>query len=626
MSGMLATGSSALLAFQRALATVSHNVANVNTPGYSRQRVELAARPGQPVGHGYIGSGVDIAKLQRLADGLVFARQLDSSGELGRLQQLSSLSARADALTSDAATSLAAPWSNFFAAAQGVATDPTSPVARSQLLASGGQLVDRWQSLDSQLGQIDTEVDQRVTGLVGDANRLGGEIANLNRDIVAAGSNAAPDLLDARAQRVEQLADLVGVQTVAQDDGSLNVFTAGGQALVLGLRSNQLSTVSDPYRADRVQLALQGSSGAVPLAASSVSGEIGGLLEFRGRVLDPARAELGRLATAFATGFNEGQRAGVDFNGQPGSDMFTLPPPAVLANAGNTGTATLATSVSDVSALQGADLVLRFDGSSWNATRADSGEPVSMTGTGSAADPLHVAGIDIVLSGAAASGDRYAVSPTRGAAAGIKLAMRDPNAIAAAAPLQASADTTNLGDARAITTTVTDPAAFAGFAGSTVEFIDAGQYTIDGAGPYAYSAGAPIAGTGWSMQLDGTPAAGDQFVLSRTPARSADNRNARTLAALDQANLLDGGSTSLGSGLSQLTARVGSDAQHADLSLQAQQAIDTQVTAERDSVSGVNLDEEAADLLRYQQAYQAAAQVIATADTVFQTLLGAVRR
>jgi flagellar hook-associated protein 1 FlgK len=230
------------------------------------------------------------------------------------------------------------------------------------------------------------------------------------------------------------------------------------------------------------------------------------------------------------------------------------------------------------------------------------------------------------VGGVPANGDRFAVSPTAGASASLKVVLQDPAAIAAASPLQGKADTGNLGTASVGAAQVTDPAAFAGFTGASIEFIDDDQYTIDGAGPYAYTAGTPIAGSGWSVALEGTPAAGDSFALSPTPPRSADNGNARALAGLDSKPLLDGGTTSLTNGLSQLTARVGSAARHADLTLEAQQAIHAQVEAERESISGVNLDEEAADMLRFQQAYQAAAQVIATADTVFQSLLGAIRR
>ncbi|MGO4220267.1 flagellar hook-associated protein FlgK [Lysobacter sp. TAF61] len=627
MSGVLSTGTSALLAFQRALGTVGHNVANAATPGYSRQRVEFAARPGQANGPGYIGQGVDVARLQRLADGLVFARQVDSSGELGRLSQLSSMSDRIDKLVSDSATGLSTPWSAFFNAAKGVSADPTSQVARSQLLASGEQLASRWRALDGQLSSLEGESEQRLKDKVGDANRLASEIAALNQDIASAGSNAAPDLLDARALRIDQLASLVGAETVAQDDGSINVFTPGGQPLVLADRAMKLTTIADPYRPDHLQVALEGGGGAVRLPQSAVSGELGGLLEYRDRVLDPARAELGRLATAFAESFNAAHRAGVDYNGAAGKDFFTIAPPRVDAHAGNTGSATINANVSDVAALKGNDLVLRFDGT-WKATRADTGEAVPMTGTGTAADPFKVAGVSLVVGGAPAVGDSFALRPTADAAGSLRVAISDPLQIAAASPLQVKGDTTNLGDARASAAKVTDPAAFASFAGATVEFIDATQYTINGAGPYPYTAGTPIGdpATGWSMTLTGTPAAGDSFLLARTPPRSSDNGNALALAGLDQKTVLDGGTQSLTSGLSGLTARVGGEARHAKLSLEAQTAINDQVIAERESLSGVNLDEEAADMMRFQQAYQAAAQVITTADNMFQTLLSAVRR
>lgn len=627
MTDMLGTGTSALLAFQRALGTVSHNVANASTPGYSRQRVELATRPGQPVGNGYMGQGVDVGSLRRLADGLVFARQIDSAGELGRLGQLSSLAGRVDALVSDPATGLSAHWSAFFTAAGAIAAEPGSTVARSQLLAAGEQLAGRWRSLDGQLSSLEHESSQRLQRTVSDANQLAAEIAGLNRAILEGGSNVAPDLLDARALRIERLAGLVGAETVAQEDGSLNVFTAGGQPLVLGANAMKLTTVADPFRPDRQLLALDAPSGKVRLPSTSVSGELGGILEFRERVLDPARAELGRLATVFATTFNAAHRAGVDHTGAPGADFFTLAPPRVDAHAGNTGGATISARVDDASALKGQDLVLRFDGT-WSATRADTGEAVPMTGSGTAADPFRVAGIAFEVAGAPAVGDRYSLRPVADAAASLRVAITDPAQVAAASPLQASADTANLGTGRAASASVTDPAAFAAFTGATIEFIDANQYTIDGDGPYPYTPGQPIAapGGGWSLALDGTPAAGDVFSLARTPPRSSDNGNALALGALDQRAILDGNSQSLTAGLSQLTARVGTDARHASLGLEAQGAIHAQVHAERESVSGVNLDEEAADLMRYQQAYQAAAQIIATADTMFQTLLSAVRR
>ncbi|TLX20702.1 flagellar hook-associated protein FlgK [Thermomonas fusca] len=625
--GVLGTGASALLAFQRAMSTVGHNVANATTPGYSRQRVEFEARAGQP-GRISIGQGVDVANLRRLADGLVYARQLDSAGEMGRLTQMTGLSSRVDKLISDPTTGLATAWSSFFSAAKGVVADPTSTAARSQMLTTGGQLATRWRSLDGHLGQLGNEVEASLKDNITAANQLAGEIANLNRDIIASGDNASPDLLDQRDLRVGQLSALVGAEGVLQDDGAMNVFTIGGQPMVLGARAMQLSTVADPYQANRAQLAVQSPAGPVPLPAGSVSGAIGGLLEFRSNVLDPARAELGRLATAFADTFNATQRGGIDYAGNPGTDFFTLPDPKVYPHSGNAAasTASFATSVADVGALTGNNLVLRFDGAAWNAARADTGQAVAMTGTGTGADPFVVEGVELVLSGAATAGDRFLLQPTAAAAANIQLALTDPGQIAAAAPMTVGLDAGNIGNVSGGTASVTDPALFAGFTSANISFLDANTYTIDGGPPIAYAPGDTITGSGWSLVLKGNPAAGDEINLGRTGPRSSDNANARLLAAVDAKAVLNGGRNDVTAGMSQLTARVGGDARHAQLNLDAQQVMDDQILAERESVSGVNLDEEATNMLRYQQAYQAAAQVIATADTMFQALLGAVRR
>ncbi len=625
--GVLGTGASALLAFQRAMSTVGHNVANATTPGYSRQRVELEARPGQP-GRISIGQGVDVDRLRRLADGLVYARQLDSAGEMGRLTQMAGLSSRVDKLVSDPTTGLATTWSSFFSAAKGVVADPTSTAARSQMLTTGGQLATRWRTLDGHLDQLGNEVEASLRDNISAANQLAGEIANLNRDIIASGDNASPDLLDQRDLRVGQLSALVGAEGVLQDDGAMNVFTIGGQPMVLGARAMQLSTVPDPYQANRAQLAVQSPAGPVPLPAGSVSGAIGGLLEFRGNVLDPARAELGRLATAFAETFNATQRGGIDYAGNPGADFFTLPDPKIYPHSGNAAasTASFATSVGDVGALTGNNLVLRFDGAAWSAARADTGQAVAMTGTGSAADPFVVEGVELVLSGSATAGDRFLLQPTAAAAADIRLALTDPGQIAAAAPMTVGLDAGNIGNVSGGTASVTDPALFAGFTSANISFLDANTYTIDGGPPIAYAPGDTITGSGWSLVLKGNPAAGDEINLGRTGPRSSDNANARLLAAVDAKAVLNGGRNDVTAGLSQLTARVGGDARHAELNLDAQQVMDDQIVAERESVSGVNLDEEATNMLRYQQAYQAAAQVIATADTMFQALLGAVRR
>ena len=626
MSNLLATGSSALIAFQRALSTVGHNVANINTPGYSRQRVELEARDATYFGYGYQGNGVQIVDVRRMADSLATSRLLDSGGELARLQQLSTLSSRLDQLFSEKATGISAPWSSFFDSVNALSSNAAGSADRESVLAQANALVTRFRQIDQHLDGLDTEVNAGLTAATGEVNRLAKEIAQLNGQI-GGSSSPSGDLLDRRDQLISELVAFTGGNAATQDGGLVNVFSAGGQPLVVGATASTLVTVPDPYRPERLQVALETNGQRVTLDKRALGGQIGGLVEFHTTVLDPAMAELGRIATSLAQTFNEGHRAGMDQYGQMGADFFTLPAPRLSSNANNTGNASLTTSVGNVAGLNAQNVLLRFDGAAWVATHPDTGASIPMTGTGTAADPLVVNGIEVVLaSGTPAANDRFLLQPTAGAAGNLGVAITDPGRIAAATPVKATTDLANTGSGKLSGLKVTDAANAALLAPTDIEFIDATQYTINGTGPFAYTPGQTIAYNGWSVVLDGAPAAGDTFSVGPTGANSSDNGNAKLLSNLDDARVLNGGTLTLNGAIGGLTTQVGSAARQADYSAQAQQVIHDQAQAARDAVSGVNLDEEAADLMRLQQAYQAASQIIATADTLFQSLLAATRR
>ena len=626
MSNLLATGSSALIAFQRALSTVGHNVANINTPGYSRQRVELEARDATYFGYGYQGNGVQIVDVRRMADSLATSRLLDSGGELARLQQLSTLSSRLDQLFSEKATGISAPWSSFFDSVNALSSNAAGSADRESVLAQANALVTRFRQIDQHLDGLDTEVNAGLTAATGEVNRLAKEIAQLNGQI-GGSSSPSGDLLDRRDQLISELVAFTGGNAATQDGGLVNVFSAGGQPLVVGATASTLVTVPDPYRPERLQVALETNGQRVTLDKRALGGQIGGLVEFRTTVLDPAMAELGRIATSLAQTFNEGHRAGMDQYGQMGADFFTLPAPRLSSNANNTGNASLTTSVGNVAGLNAQNVLLRFDGAAWVATHPDTGASIPMTGTGTAADPLVVNGIEVVLaSGTPAANDRFLLQPTAGAAGNLGVAITDPGRIAAATPVKATTDLANTGSGKLSGLKVTDAANAGLLAPADIEFLDATQYTINGTGPFAYTPGQTIAYNGWSVVLDGAPAAGDTFSVGPTGANSSDNGNAKLLSNLDDARVLNGGTLTLNGAIGGLTTQVGSAARQADYSAQAQQVIHDQAQAARDAVSGVNLDEEAADLMRLQQAYQAASQIIATADTLFQSLLAATRR
>lgn len=626
MSNLLATGSSALIAFQRALSTVGHNVANINTPGYSRQRVELEARDATYFGYGYQGNGVQIVDVRRMADSLATSRLLDSGGELARLQQLSTLSSRLDQLFSEKATGISAPWSSFFDSVNALSSNAAGSADRESVLAQANALVTRFRQIDQHLDGLDIEVNAGLTAATDEVNRLAKEIAQLNGQI-GGSSSPSGDLLDRRDQLISELVAFTGGNAATQDGGLVNVFSAGGQPLVVGATASTLVTVPDPYRPERLQVALETNGQRVTLDKRALGGQIGGLVEFRTTVLDPAMAELGRIATSLAQTFNEGHRAGMDQYGQMGADFFTLPAPRLSSNANNTGNASLTTSVGNVAGLNAQNVLLRFDGAAWVATHPDTGASIPMTGTGTAADPLVVNGIEVVLaSGTPAANDRFLLQPTAGAAGNLGVAITDPGRIAAATPVKATTDLANTGSGKLSGLKVTDAANAGLLAPADIEFIDATQYTINGTGPFAYTPGQTIAYNGWSVVLDGAPAAGDTFSVGPTGANSSDNGNAKLLSNLDDARVLNGGTLTLNGAIGGLTTQVGSAARQADYSAQAQQVIHDQAQAARDAVSGVNLDEEAADLMRLQQAYQAASQIIATADTLFQSLLAATRR
>lgn len=626
MSNLLATGSSVLIAFQRALSTVGHNVANINTPGYSRQRVEFEARDATYFGYGYQGNGVQIVDVRRMADSLATSRLLDSGGELARLQQLSTLSSRLDQLFSEKATGISAPWSSFFDSVNALSSNAAGSADRESVLAQANALVTRFRQIDQHLDGLDTEVNAGLTAATGEVNRLAKEIAQLNGQI-GGSSSPSGDLLDRRDQLISELVAFTGGNAATQDGGLVNVFSAGGQPLVVGATASTLVTVPDPYRPERLQVALETNGQRVTLDKRALGGQIGGLVEFRTTVLDPAMAELGRIATSLAQTFNEGHRAGMDQYGQMGADFFTLPAPRLSSNANNTGNASLTTSVGNVAGLNAQNVLLRFDGAAWVATHPDTGASIPMTGTGTAADPLVVNGIEVVLaSGTPAANDRFLLQPTAGAAGNLSVAITDPGRIAAATPVKATTDLANTGSGKLSGLKVTDADNAGLLAPTDIEFIDATQYTINGTGPFAYTPGQTIAYNGWSVVLDGAPAAGDTFSVGPTGANSSDNGNAKLLSNLDDARVLNGGTLTLNGAIGGLTTQVGSAARQADYSAQAQQVIHDQAQAARDAVSGVNLDEEAADLMRLQQAYQAASQIIATADTLFQSLLAATRR
>ena len=619
MADLLGTGVSGLLASRVALDTTGHNIANASTPGFSRQTVTLATRDPQRSGTYFIGTGVDVVGVQR-----AYSQYLTTAvwNQDSSLQRATTFSQSTDVLNNllGGSNNVQSALDSFYSSIQDAANAPTSTPTRQAVLGKAASLVDTFHTMDQQLAQQWDQTNQRISDSVSSINSLAQGIASINQQIQskAAGGTPPNDLLDSRDQLLQQLSEQIGITTSTQGN-SVNVFTGNGQTLVSGSSALALQASPDPYDATRVNVV--STTGAI-LDGQLQGGALGGLLDYRGSVLEPARNQLGRVAIAFATAMNAQHHQGMDLNGQLGGDMFTLPAPQVSAASSNTGSATISATIADVGSLQSSDYTLRYDGSAWSVSTTG-GTPITATGSGTAADPLTFDGLNLVIAGSAAAGDSFRVQPTRDAAGGLQLALTDPSQLALAAPVKAVAasgnqvsvaalNVTDVGDANLLDTV-------------QIQFTDASTYSINGAGSYAYTSGTPIQLNGWSLSLSGTPAAGDSIDVSANTDGAGDNSNALALGKTADLGVLGGGTVSAGSAYANLVADTGTMGAQAKVTLDAQTSLFQQAQQSQQAVAGVNLDEEASNLIRYQQSYQAAAQVISTANTLFNTLINAVK-
>lgn len=649
-SGMLDIGSSALLSYQRALDTIGHNIANVNTPGYSRQRVELAARPPFGSAGGFIGNGVDVISIQRSYNQYITDELRTSTTGFHDQDIMASMAGRLDDLLADDNSGLTPVLGSFFDAIQGVANDPTSNAARQVLLSESGALASRFQSLDRWMSDSRRSLGTQMAAKVGEINRLSASIAGVNQQIIDASSSTGGqppnDLLDARDQLVLELSGYVALTTTTQEDGALNVFVGNGQSLVLGVRSNTMGMVERSDDPGQFDITI-GSGSSQPITVTSLvtGGELGGLLRYRDQVLDPSVNALGRIAIELGTFMNEQHRAGVDLNGLPGQDLFAIAAPQVAPDGSNAGSISVA--FDDVAQLTTQDYRLEYDGSNWNLMDAATGQNVSYSGTGTVADPFVAAGMRISVGPGAAAGDGYTIRPVRNGAGTFRMMVGDPRDLALAAPVRTSAALANTGTGQISPGTVTDitnpafqsppgtltPPVTIRFTSPTAyEVVDRNTSAVLDTGVYDPATGADVFPTaslgvdfGYQVTITGNPAAGDEFSVTYNTGGTGDNRNALLLAGLQTRRLMSGGTLGFNDAYGEMVADVGSATRQAQVGSDVQRTVLEQSQAAWSSASGVNLDEEAAELIRYQQSYQAAAQVISVASQLFDSLINAVR-
>lgn len=432
-------GLSGIQAAQMRLTTTGHNISNADSEGYNRQSVMVSTAGAAGTSSGFFGRGVQIDSVHRSYDSFLY-RQLTSSQTTGasllaHKNQLDQI----DNVLADRTVGVAPAINLFFNALDAVASTPADPAARQDLIGQAGNLVTQMNELSSFLEARANDVNIQVTTTVEQINSYVARIRDLNNQIAAAkASNSGQppnDLYDQRDQLVSEMNQFVGVRVIDQDD-KFSLSIGNGQVVLSGDMIFPLQAVQSASDPSAIVVAYTSPTGVpgvtVPVELRDdviKGGSLGGLLQYRSESLIPLQNDLGKMAVGLAKAVNALHSQGVDLNGNPGGDFFTLGPVAAIPHARNLGTGEIDIDFSDINALTGSDYDISFDGTNYTIKRMP-GNSVAYTGPGT--PPLVVDGMELTLSGTPQPGDRWQLQPTRYAASDLQLNVTDPSKVAAA--------------------------------------------------------------------------------------------------------------------------------------------------------------------------------------------------
>jgi len=651
MSGnLLNIGKTGLFAAQAALATTGHNISNASVAGYSRQGVVQASLGGQNTGSGFIGNGTTVADIKRYSDSFLNGQVTSAQTSKSSLDTYYTQISQIDNLLADTTSGLSPALQDFFSTVQNLSGTTGSDAARQALLSSASSLSTRFNTIDGRLEELQAGVNSQVTSTIDTINTYASQIASLNDQIstYSASSGRQPnDLLDARDQLILQLNTQVQTTVSKGDNNSLTVSIGNGQPLVVGKQAFQLAATTSDTDQTRVEVGIVIGPKVVTLAENSLTGgALGGLMAFRSETLDKAQNAVGRIAITLAATFNAQQNLGIDSTGAMGGDFFTAPEAYVGGSIKNAPASTTAVKavVADAGALTQSDYKLEYDGSTFTVTRLTDNVKTAINPYPQTT-AQRIDGIDFTVTGSAAKGDNFSIKPTVNGAANFAVKLTDVSQIATAAPISTSQPLTNTGTGKisagsvdsaylvpgnAITTPVTlkydkTSGNLSGFPADKAVTVTSATgakvtYAAD-ATNIPFTAGSSYNFSGMNVTMTGVPADGDTFKISKNTDASGDTRNAALLAGLQTKNIVNGGTATFQSAYAQLVSFVGNKTREVKVNADAGATLLAQVTASQQDVSGVNLDEEAANLLKYQQAYQAAGKVMQIAGTLFDTLL-----
>ena len=668
---LLKIGTSAVLANSMLLNTTSNNIANVNTQGYSRQRTEFEAQT--------LGLGVGRGTTERLVSEFTSAQLRRDTSKLAFANQYTAEANRIDGLFSNPANSISSAMNDLFQKLQTANNDPSAISTRQLIISSSESLTDRFATLSNLVLDQASYVNQQLDLDLTQTNSLIRNISELNRSIAGfgRGDNAQPplDLLDRRDEALRQLSEKLDIKVLDSDNGEKLVFMATGQSLVV--ENGEFSILSlngnpDP-NVRNVELSLNSKPSVIRnLGIEELGGQLGGLLKFRDDLLIPTQMQLGQLALAMTDALNTQNKRGMNANGELGGDLFVLPQTSGLAFQSNTGTGTVAVDIEPglANQLPPNDFLLTFtapDTITLEATDTSGnvvpGSAVTVTGVtfpatidSQTAGVTDFYGLSLQLEGPMNDGDRFALKPLSSAARNINLATTRPEDIALASPVRSVVAEDNLGNAQVDKLIVSNTDAASAFAPPAA--ITGAPFTVTHVGGNVFEVRdnanvllgttpalpngqlnnimleAGLGTYGFDFNITGIPQTGDNFTIEYNTGGFNDNRNGLEIAKLQTAETMRryavatpnaDNSVSFNEAYGTMVSFVGDKTAQARNSQAAAEALYSQTLQLKESLSGVSLDEEAANLVRFQQSYAAASKIISTSQTIFDTLLQAVR-
>lgn len=656
---LLSVGARALLANQVALQTAGHNIANVNTAGYSRQTVVLQTVQGQFTGGGYIGQGVDVQTILRNQSELL-TRQAATAGsvqsaDIVRAERLRQL----QEVFSGGTAGLGAAINDMMNAFSDVVSAPTDITARTVVLTRMDETAARMRSAADRLNEIQYTVTEQLQSSATAINSLATQMASINEQIARAkGNGQTPnDLLDQRDQVIREINQYVQTTQIPADDGTIGLFVAGSQPLVLGTTATQLSVGDATAFPGSGQLKLFFNRPGAPSIELDENvlggGTVSGLLRFNNTDLAEGRNLLGRMAMAIGMAMNDQQNLGLTLDGALGKDLFSVPT-SMPGYTNGAGVGTVA--FSNPTQFAASDYEIRFTtGTAGQVVRLSDGQATAFTDAANLAT-LNIDGLTFNLTTPGVPGERMLFKPFSTAAANIQALVYSPRDLAAANPINAAMGTSNGGTLQLSGLKATglpnppglvlppnaNPAALPPILGgiqlqftvgppTTYDVLDRGTApptTLAAAQPY--TPGAPISINGWEIKLQGSPNTGDTVVIGNASDPqygdifTRNSGNASALMGLRDVKMFD--ESTLSDGYAGAMAQVGTRTQSSLFAAELSTTIAANLERDRTAISGVNLDEEAAKLIQYQQAYQASAKMIQIAQSIFDSLIQGIGR